>query len=306
MRSYKKFKSMNEPTVDSNEVTSISSSDCNIDINVNKDIVHLEDASNGQLQHDNSTANMQIIINLIPPENEIHAVEHVTSESIATPSPTCEMADAVSPRSIIDNVKLVVQKWGRVTAIPPDIFLIKVLQSRGYPCDMIPSSPQVRKPPSTQQLYDYDSELIAAVRHSDLNKLTKLHTSGKSMSACNKFSESIVHMACRRSDFKIIDFILKNGGSLNIIDDYGRTPLHDACWSTEPRFDVVTLLLDYNVNLLRVCDVRGSTPLNYVRQEHWLEWCAFIFYLREKYWQPIVPCEPATDDNEYAASTVSF
>ena len=50
------------------------------------------------------------------------------------------------------------------------------------------------------------------------------------MSACNRFSESIVHIACRRSDYEVVEYIVKNGGDCCIVDDYGRTPLHDACW----------------------------------------------------------------------------
>ena len=106
------------------------------------------------------------------------------------------------------------------------------------------------------------------------------------MSACNKFSESIVHMACRRGSFEIAEFVLNNGGDCNIVDDYGRTPLHDACWRSEPRFDVVTLLLDQNLDLLLTADVRGASPLKYVRKEHWVQFCAYFFHQKEKYWQP--------------------
>lgn len=104
------------------------------------------------------------------------------------------------------------------------------------------------------------------------------------MSACNRFSESIVHMACRRSKREIIEFILDHGADLEIIDDFGRTPLHDACWRPEPQFDVVTLICDRNLDLLRHSDARGSIPLNYVREEHWVQWCAFLFNQIEKYW----------------------
>ena len=106
------------------------------------------------------------------------------------------------------------------------------------------------------------------------------------MSACNRFSESIVHMACRRSDFEVAEYIIRNGGDCNIVDDYGRTPLHDACWRSEPRFDIVTLLLDTNLALLRTMDVRGAVPLKYIREEHWLQWCAYLFHQKDKYWKP--------------------
>ena len=46
----------------------------------------------------------------------------------------------------------------------------------------------------------------------------------------------------------------------------------------EPRFDIVTLLLDQNLDLLRGMDVRGATPLKYVSEDNWLQWCAYLFH----------------------------
>jgi hypothetical protein len=80
--------------------------------------------------------------------------------------------------------------------------------------------------------------------------------------------------------------MLENGADLTIVDDYGRTPLHDACWRQEPCFEVVTLILDTHIDLLRCYDVRGSIPLHYVREEHWIQWCAYLFNQVEKYWAP--------------------
>lgn len=117
------------------------------------------------------------------------------------------------------------------------------------------------------------------------------------MLACNRYSESIVHMACRRSELDVIEFILANGGSTTIIDDYGRTPLHDACWRPTPRFDVVTRLLDENLDLIRHVDARGSSPLEYVREEHWLDWCAYLYNQKDKYWRKIEECAKVTPVN---------
>jgi hypothetical protein len=109
-----------------------------------------------------------------------------------------------------------------------------------------------------------------------------------SMSACNQFNESIVHMACRRAELDVVSFVLSNcDGSTWPIDDFGRTPLHDACWRPKPRFDIVTKLLDLNLDLLRMEDVRGAVPLSYVREEHWLSWCAYFFHQKEKYWSAL-------------------
>ena len=105
-----------------------------------------------------------------------------------------------------------------------------------------------------------------------------------SMSACNQHSESIVHMACRRSSIEVVEFMLMNGAVLDIVDDRGRNPLHDACWSIEPRFEVASLVMDTNLNLIMQSDCRGASPLAYVPKDHWIDWCAFLFHQKDKYW----------------------
>merc|ERR1712146_199296 len=67
-------------------------------------------------------------------------------------------------------------------------------------------------------------------------------------------------------------------------DDYGRTPMHDACWRNGVSFDVITLLLNRDLDLLRTADVRGACPLSYVREEFWMHWCAYFYNQKEKYW----------------------
>lgn len=91
-------------------------------------------------------------------------------------------------------------------------------------------------------------------------------------------------MACRRSSYELNQFLLHHGADFSIVDDYGRNPLHDACWRPEPNFDLVELIMNSNPNLIRMCDLRGSSPLNYVREEHWPFWCAFLLLNMDKYW----------------------
>lgn len=178
-----------------------------------------------------------------------------------------------------------VQRWGRVVPVHPLEFLKNILKHRGYQHEFVPSlSLESRRLPTRKQLEDYDNELVWAIRNSDLKKLEELFQAGKSLTACNRYSESIVHMACRRAEKPIVQFLIQNGADLTIIDDFGRTPLHDACWRPEPRFDVVTLIMDHNPDLIRLADRRGSIPLNYVREEHWVQWCAYLFNQIEKYW----------------------
>lgn len=141
--------------------------------------------------------------------------------------------------------------------------------------------------PTFAQLNDYDNELVLAVRNSDILLLKDLAQRDKTMSACNRHSESIMHMACRRSTLEVVRFMHEHGAALDQIDDYGRTPLHDACWRAEPHFELIEFILEQRVDLLRRADTRGSTPLNYVPEEHWGVWCTFIDTNKDKYWSEL-------------------
>lgn len=136
----------------------------------------------------------------------------------------------------------------------------------------------------TQSMIDaYKMETIQACRAQDLSKLRQLFEKGEVLNCCNRFGESLVHMACRRGDLDTVKFLLLEAeASLYIRDDYGRTPLHDACWTSTPRFDLIDFLIEQAPEFLFVKDVRGHTPLNYVRREHWSQWIKFLTERKHK------------------------
>jgi len=164
-----------------------------------------------------------------------------------------------------------------------DEFLDVILKERGYETKRMPS-PYVCQP-TEKQVHDYDMDFVAAVRASDVETISKMLDRGHHVNACNKFGESIIHIACRRGNFKVLEQLVSHGATLSISDDYGRTPMHDACWNAEPCFDVVALLLNRDLELLRVLDKRGATPLSYVRPEHYAIWCAFLDYQKDVWWK---------------------
>jgi len=123
----------------------------------------------------------------------------------------------------------------------------------------------------------YTLELVKAVRCDDVATVRRLHSEGHSMEACNKFGDSIVHLACRRNSEQVLSFLLqecKVGAKL--VCDYGRTPLHDACWTTSPNYTIIAMLLDASPDLLYVKDARGSTALEYLKKEFWQGMCSFL------------------------------
>ena len=91
--------------------------------------------------------------------------------------------------------------------------------------------------------------------------------------------------------------LLEFGSSVQITDDFGRTPLHDACWTSSPNFDVVWLLLEEDPWLLCAMDCRGSAPLGYVRKAHWALWIGFLEAIVDQYWPSLMNGDEGEEGN---------
>ena len=129
------------------------------------------------------------------------------------------------------------------------------------------------KPITEENIASYDIDVVAAVRENDLDAVKNMFMEGRSLLCCNRFGESLLHMACRRGYVPITRLILINAeGSVRITDDCGRTPLHDACWSQKCQKTIVEMILERDPCLLFVGDKRGHTPFAYARKEHWSIW----------------------------------
>jgi ankyrin repeat protein len=131
--------------------------------------------------------------------------------------------------------------------------------------------------PTDEMIAAYTTDLIKVFRENDIEKCRELHRAGQSFQCCNRFGESLMHMACRRGWTDLVKFLVVEAGcSLMVQDDYGRTPFHDACWTPEPNFALVEFLMEQVPELLCVTDVRGHTPFSYVRKAHWNVWRQFL------------------------------
>ncbi len=85
-------------------------------------------------------------------------------------------------------------------------------------------------------------------------------------------------MACRRGCLEVVDFLVYEAQvKLDVRDDFERTPLHHALWTTMPNFGVTDALLkQIPPEMLLNEDVRGHTPFHYARKEHWNDWVFFL------------------------------
>lgn len=164
-----------------------------------------------------------------------------------------------------------------------------MLRSRGYSCEKYESlkSAYFNKP-TPLQIASYQTNLIQMLASRDVStteNLRQVLASGISSNPCNAFSESLVHIVCRRGRTDLLELFVEAGCSLQCADDYGRTPLHDACWTAEPSFPTVELLLQQDVRLLYIQDARGSLPLSYVHKDHWPAWIDYLKSIKERFWK---------------------
>ena len=74
------------------------------------------------------------------------------------------------------------------------------------------------------------------------------------------------------------------GGNVQVVDSCGRLPLHNACWASEPSFDIIEMILDEDPRMLFITDSRGGTPLSYVPREKWTLFTRFFMAKKDKYW----------------------
>lgn len=161
----------------------------------------------------------------------------------------------------------------------PQTTLIAILQAAGYQA----------RPRNYSELKDYfleyteehivayDQEVINAIRSRNIPFLRALKAKGRTLHCANRYGESLVHMACRRGMTDVVRFlVLEANVSLRVKDDYGRTPLHDACWSAEPNFELMDFLIDQEADLLLIEDKRGHFPFSYARRTHWEGWNKFL------------------------------
>jgi Ankyrin repeats (3 copies) len=160
-------------------------------------------------------------------------------------------------------------------AVGPSLYL-KALFMKSCPHVMLPlhvDSNDFVAPSET-----YDMEVSRAVRSCDLDRMRQLLKEGKSFDACNKFGESLVHMACRLGDVRVVKFLIEEATvRLDVRDDFGRTVLHDACWTGQPHFDVMDVLIQAVPPEFWVLeDKRGHVPFDYVRRVHWGPWLRYL------------------------------
>jgi len=141
------------------------------------------------------------------------------------------------------------------------------------------------KPITDAQQAAYTMEVLTPARDNDINALKALveKEGPQAVNCLNRFGESLLHLACRRGFLEIAEFLLSAEINLDVRlkDDFGRTPLHDACWHSKPQLVICGWLIKRDPSLLLVTDKRGNTPFQYARAEDYGTWRQFLFDNRD-------------------------
>ena len=161
----------------------------------------------------------------------------------------------------------------------PQECLESILSSQGikakiHSYDSIPGFFEETK---EEEVDAYGFDVLKAVRENNIDQLRSFHREGRPLKCSNQFGESLLHLACRLGLVSVVDFLVHEAGvPLRVVDDMGRSPLHDAFWTREPNTELLDLILKACPDLLFVSDKQGHTPLSYARRNHWTKWVAYL------------------------------
>ena len=138
-------------------------------------------------------------------------------------------------------------------------------------------------PVTEAQIASYTMDVASATRKNDISTLKHMSGSqGMRLNCCNRFGETLLHIASRRGYSDMVEYLLNDANvSVRVIDDTGRTPIHDAIWNPTPQTGICRWIIERDPSLLFIKDKRGFTPLAYSRPEHWKTWRQFLFDNRQ-------------------------
>lgn len=146
--------------------------------------------------------------------------------------------------------------------------------------------------PTKLQIASYHVHLVSLVKQNQIEELNHILSAGLSPNPCNAFGSSLLQAVCRRGNVELLEVMLRHGCSLQVADEFGRTPLHDALYSKQPAFALVKRILQEDPHLVNLADARGHLAFDYVRKEHCDEWIAFLDEVVDTIWPKQVEQPP--------------
>lgn len=123
----------------------------------------------------------------------------------------------------------------------------------------------------------YDKDAVGAINNANMEQIRTWFSQGRSLQAANQFGESLLHIACRRGSLEVTKFLVMEASvSVWVRDQQGMMPIHLACRTNKPNYDLVDFLVEQDSDMLFVSDKRGCTPLDYTPKDTWPSWNKFF------------------------------
>ena len=168
----------------------------------------------------------------------------------------------------------------------PQAFLDQLLKKRGYHIPRVESDDTGYEcVPSPLQLASFGTHLVKAVHTNDSTLLSQLLNCGLSPNPCNQFRDSIVDLVCKRGNATIFECLIRHGADIQVVDGFGRCPLHHAAWASSFCRPIVELILAKDPIQMFLEDKHGQTPLEYItRQNLFADWNDFLEEMADTYW----------------------
>lgn len=164
-------------------------------------------------------------------------------------------------------------------------YLDSTLKSRGYVTSKCSASELgYIKTPTPLQIASFDTAVCSANKPDDADQLRSILQCGLSAVPMNKFGDSPFFIACKRGVTELVKVFIGCGAEVRIADNFGRTPLHHAAWTSPLNFDTAKIILSADPCLLYVMDKHGKTPLDFVPKQYYLSWTKFIDSMAESLW----------------------
>lgn len=164
----------------------------------------------------------------------------------------------------------------------------KILNYRGYnnSYSIDAEETEYDAAPSSLQLASYGTYYVWAVQTSNAELLSKLLACGLSANPCNQFRDSILgDLVCKKDNVTIYRCLVNEfNADLQVVDGFGRTPLHHCCWSHNLCKEIVTDILHKDPIQIFIKDKNGNTPLEYVRADKYEVWNDFLHEVADTYW----------------------
>lgn len=188
-----------------------------------------------------------------------------------------QAASFIPPRKVVRVVGYVAKKQNQSSQNPQQTLQL-IAQEKGFTLECQSYQHEQHTFQSVpKDLEAWNFEVLAAVRNGDVELLRRYHQMGRNLKCSNQFGETLMHLACRKTLIPVVEFMIHEVGMpLNIHDDTGRTPLHDAFWTPEPSEELIDLMVSQCPEMLLVNDKRGHSPLQYSRQAHWDTWNKYL------------------------------